>query len=422
MPFKTKTTEDNPAKSTRTKKERTLKRHSLRRSKLSKDDVRCTKEGGRYIMSLAHLRVNQHLVSHFNNESYPVSKQRVKGSNMSSIRKMRGKYYIRLRLAGRKEKLFPTFTGDERIAKARLKEFQKDEWKVRAGLMAESELENINMGEAEKRYIAHCKNTGLRPKTIVSYELALSDLQKVFLKSYPIRKISTEHVNELRDRLLKQERVLKDETILKLSPNTVNIRLRNVKAFLSWLVREKYLSKLPHVELLKVDKPNPKFLTAKELKDIYSKTNDEKLLATFRVYEGLGLRLGELKHSKLEGEHIKISAPNSKGRKDRFVPMPEDLLEDYEIAMNSDYSTEYVTKHFTILARKAGIEKGKTFHSLRHTFALRTLLQTNSIALVREALGHTDISTTMIYTNFPKPFLKSVLTERMIQPKLKALA
>jgi site-specific recombinase XerD len=344
---------------------------------------------------------------------------------MASLRKMRGKYYIRLRLAGKKEKLFPTLTGDERLARARLKEFEKDEWKVRAGLMAESELEDIKMGEAEKRFIAHCKNSGLRPKTIVSYELALSDLEKVFLKSYPISKISTEHINELRDKLLKQEKPSKKDTKEKketLAHSTVNIRLRNIKAFLGWLVREKYLSTLPNVELLKVDKGNPKFLTSDELKSIYSKTDDQVLLATFRVYEGLGLRLGELKHSKLEGEHLKISAINAKGRKDRFVPMPEDLLEDYEIAMNSKYSTEYITKHFTILARKAGLEKGKTFHSLRHTFALRTLLQTNSIALVREALGHTDISTTMIYTNFPQDYLKSVLTERMIQPKLKALA
>jgi len=341
---------------------------------------------------------------------------------MAGLRKMRGKYYIRLRLAGKKEKLFPTFTTIEREAKARLKEFENNEWKVRAGLLADSELEIINMGEAEKRFIAHCKNTGLRLKTIDSYELALKDLKKVFPRSFPVRKLSTEHINELRDKLLKQERTLKDETKRKLSHNTVNIRLRNVKAFLNWLVREKHLSKLPHVELLKVDKSNPKFLTANELEDIYSKTNDEILLATFRVYEGLGLRLGELKQSELEGEHIKISAINAKGRKDRYVPMPEDLLEDYEIAMNSKYSTEYITKHFTILARKAGIEPGKTFHSLRHTYALRTLLRTNNIALVQKALGHADISATMIYLDFPQDYLKSVLTERMIQPKLKALA
>ncbi len=339
---------------------------------------------------------------------------------MAGLRKMRGKYYIRLRLAGRKEKLFPTFTTIEREAKARLKEFEKDEWKVRAGLLNEGELEEIKMSEANKRFITYCKNKGLRPKTIDSYELALDDLEKVFLKGFPIRKITTEHINALRDKLLKQKR--SKESKETLAHSTVNIRLRNVKAFLGWLVREKYLSKSPEVELIKVDKSSPKFLTPDELNSIYTKCEDETLLATFRVYEGLGLRLSELKHSSLEGEYIKISAGNSKGRKDRYVAMPSDLIPDYEIAMNSNYSTEFITKHFTILAKKAKIEPGKTFHSLRHTYALRTLLKTNNIALVKEALGHSDISTTMIYLNFPQEYLKKVLTERTNPPNLKALA
>jgi len=339
---------------------------------------------------------------------------------MAGLRKMRGKYYIRLRLAGRKEKLFPTFTTIEREAKARLKEFEKDEWKVRAGLLDDAELEEIKMAEAKKRFIAYCKNKGLRPKTIDSYELALNDLEKVFLKGFPIRKLTTEHINALRDKLLKQKR--SKESKQTLAHSTVNIRLRNVKAFLSWIVREKYLSKLPNVELLKVDKPSPKFLTDDELNSIYEKCDDEILLATFRVYVGLGLRLSELKHSTLEGEHIKISAGHSKGRKDRYVAMPEDLIPDYEIAMNSNYSTEYITKHFTMLAKKAKIEPGKTLHSLRHTFALRTLLKTDNIVLVKEALGHSDISVTMMYLDFPTDYLKSVLTERTNPPKLKALA
>lgn len=341
---------------------------------------------------------------------------------MAGLRKMRGKWYIRLRLHGFKEKLIPTLTGDERIARARLKQFEAEEWKVRAGIMEASELESISMRQAEKRFIDYCKNTGLRPKTIESYELALEDLKKIFKPSFPIRKISTQHINDVKDMLLKKERVLKDKTKRKLSHNTINIRLRNIGAFLGWLTREKYILLRPQVETLKVDKPSPKFLTYEEIKKIYAQTTDETLLAIFRVHEGLGLRLGELKQSEIDGDYVKISARNAKGRKDRFVPLPEDLREDYEIARNGSYTTEYITKSFTKCAKKAGIEPGKTFHSLRHTFALRTLLKTNNLALVKEALGHTDISTTMIYTNFPQDYLKSVLAQRTIEPKLKALA
>jgi len=189
---------------------------------------------------------------------------------------------------------------------------------------------------------------------------------------------------------------------------------------LNWLEKEKFILEAPKIEQVKVDTPLPKFLTPAELDKIYSFTSDEKLLATFRVYEGLGLRLNELQHAELEGDFIKINAKDSKGRRDRIIPLPDDIKEDFAIATQEPYRTDYVSKTFTKLAKKAGITR--TLHSLRHTFALRTLMQTKDLNMVKELLGHSQISTTMIYTKFPKDYLKTVLMDNMSDKKLKATA
>ncbi len=59
----------------------------------------------------------------------------------------------------------------------------------------------------------------------------------------------------------------------------------------------------------------------------------------------------------------------------------------------------YIWKMMRQKAVKAGIEKRITFHSLRHTALTRLYEKTKDIRLVQEIAGHSDISTTMIYTH-----------------------
>jgi len=76
-----------------------------------------------------------------------------------------------------------------------------------------------------------------------------------------------------------------------------------------------------------------------------------------------------------------------------------------------NYNRHYISHKFTYYAKLAGIE-GRSLHSLRHTFALNTLLKCNNIQLVKEALGHSTVSMTEVYLRFPTDYLKQVFTDQ----------
>jgi len=62
-------------------------------------------------------------------------------------------------------------------------------------------------------------------------------------------------------------------------------------------------------------------------------------------------------------------------------------------------SHRYVQKMVDNYSEKAGIDKNVHPHTLRHTFATDLYRETGKIRLVQKALGHADLSTTMIYTH-----------------------
>ena len=65
-----------------------------------------------------------------------------------------------------------------------------------------------------------------------------------------------------------------------------------------------------------------------------------------------------------------------------------------------------MVKHY---AAKAGIEKDISPHTLRHSFATDLYRETSKIRLVQKVLGHSDLSTTMIYTHIHDPKVEEAL-------------
>jgi site-specific recombinase XerD len=171
----------------------------------------------------------------------------------------------------------------------------------------------------------------------------------------------------------------------------------------------------------------PKILTEKETDRLLSQPN-QRYFGPHRDYLFMrlmlkaGLRASEA--TALRPEHIdlmsgKLSVREGKGAKDRTLWVGEEVLGELrqwmdrrgDEAETSDFllptrkGTQVATSHLRRsvkrYARDAGIEEVDRVspHTLRHTFATRLYRETSNIRMVQKALGHSDLSTTMIYTH-----------------------
>ncbi|MCS3612494.1 tyrosine-type recombinase/integrase [Salinibacter ruber] len=171
----------------------------------------------------------------------------------------------------------------------------------------------------------------------------------------------------------------------------------------------------------------PKILTEQETDRLLSEPNQRYFgpcrdYLYMRLMLKAGLRASEA--AALRPEHIglmsgKLMVREGKGAKDRTLWIGEDMLEELQgwmdrrkaTAPKADYllptskGTQVATSHLRRsvkrYARDANIEEvGRVSpHTLRHTFATRLYRSSGKIRLVQKALGHSDLSTTMIYTH-----------------------
>lgn len=170
------------------------------------------------------------------------------------------------------------------------------------------------------------------------------------------------------------------------------------------LERPKKQSKLP--EVLSID----------EVKNILSSVSNLKHQTLLSILYACGLRIGEclnIKTKNLNLERGFTHIKSGKGRKDRYVPIPNQmciLLNKYIDAYKPvDYLFEGADggKYSPVSARQilkrslstVGIKKSITLHTLRHSHATHLLESGTDIRYIQELLGHNSPKTTMIYTH-----------------------
>ncbi|HML06004.1 MAG TPA: site-specific tyrosine recombinase/integron integrase, partial [Methanobacterium sp.] len=138
-----------------------------------------------------------------------------------------------------------------------------------------------------------------------------------------------------------------------------------------------------------------------------------------------GLRVSELVTLQTDNVdlHERTMRIRGKGEKDRIVLFDDEtkiLIEDYIDKTGEDYEFLFVNRsgnHLTpryiqmmikTHAEKAGIKKKVTPHILRHSFATHLLKNGVDIRAIQQLLGHSNLSTTQIYTSVDMQTLKNV--------------
>lgn len=167
----------------------------------------------------------------------------------------------------------------------------------------------------------------------------------------------------------------------------------------------------------------PKVLTIEEQRALVAQPNPRYVSGLrnrclLRVALEAGLRASELTH--LRPEHLdmltcRLVVREGKGAKDRVLWISDDLrdligrwlerrpgsLWLFPTRDGAQLDTRYLRTMVKHYALKAAISEAErvTPHVLRHTFATDLLRETKNIRLVQKALGHSDVSTTMVYTH-----------------------
>lgn len=250
-------------------------------------------------------------------------------------------------------------------------------------------------------------------------ELEIRNFSKKTLKSYTLS--VNRFLQYVKSKELNEE-IVKDYIqmlIKKQNPSTVSTNLSAIEFFFDKVLNNKI--KLPHP---KRNKTIPEILTQEEIKKLIEVIPNIKHRLIIKLLYGCGLRVSELINLKKEDVNFKesiIKIKLSKGRKDRFVKIPDSIkkelesyinLTDSDILFESARSGKLTTKTIQLIvknsAKKAGIKKKAHPHILRHSFATHLLEQGTDLRIIQKLLGHSDIKTTQIYLQVSQQSIKNI--------------
>ena len=231
---------------------------------------------------------------------------------------------------------------------------------------------------------------------------------------------------------------LQAQTTAQKAQSSITRSISTLRKFYQYLAREGRIQKDP---MLQIDSPKqgrhlPAVLSSEEIERLLKTPDTSTPLglrdrAILEVLYATGLRVNELVHLKLTDLHLSLGLIQTlgKGDKERIIPIGDvavDWINQYlersrnRLTKGKDSPYLFVNFHGNGLTRQgiwknlkaivqaAGIDKGVTPHTLRHSFATVLLENGADLRIVQELLGHSDISTTQIYTHISKKHLTEV--------------
>ena len=260
---------------------------------------------------------------------------------------------------------------------------------------------------------------GLSQNTIDAYRRDLSDFAK---DNDDIETVSRLKINS-------HIRALREQN---LAPTSVIRKIASLRGFFNWAASTGIIKTNPAaaIEQPKTPQRLPKVLSIKEVEEILKSnlTPLEHVIA--ELLYSCGLRVSELVNLKITDIDLssKYVRCFGKGSKERIIPIGEEakrvvkeylpyrdiLIKKFNINTkillildNGKYvNRQYIYNFIRALGKK--IHKNISPHTLRHSFATHLLENGADLRAVQELLGHSNVSTTQLYTHISKKRLKEV--------------
>jgi len=291
------------------------------------------------------------------------------------------------------------------------------------------------------------KNASLTPEAVLQVFLEFLSVEKG-LSSNTIQSYARDLVKLFR--FLRKERVswmkADEEGLVRfihhqsragLSPRSMARLISSIKSFYNFLVLDGMIKKNPAVNLSspKTWLALPKFLTVKEVESLLGQPDEENVRgvrdkAMLELLYATGLRVSELialraKNVNLEDGFLLCVG---KGGKERIVPIGNSaakavrryleesrdrfIKESSEYLFLSQRGNAFTRQGFWKLlkgyAKKAGLVQKISPHVLRHSFATHLLERGADLRSVQMMLGHSQITTTQVYTHVSRMRLRRV--------------
>ena len=227
------------------------------------------------------------------------------------------------------------------------------------------------------------------------------------------------------------------------SSNSIIRMTSSLRQFHQYMRQEKFTTKdvMQSVDTPKKAETLPKVMSMKEVDKLLETPDTETEIglrdrAILEVMYATGLRISELINLKMNELHLTMGFIQTigKGNKERILPIGgmaiqylNEYLEDSRpifesrsaeespyVFLNSrgkGLSRQGVWKNIKKTVQLAGIKQNVTPHMIRHSFATHLLENGADLRIVQELLGHSDISTTQIYTHITKARMKDIYKE-----------
>ncbi len=266
---------------------------------------------------------------------------------------------------------------------------------------------------------------GLSNNTVKAYEADISSFfQWLDNEDLKYKNLQEHHINQFISFLFQR----------KMRSSSVNRKISSIKSFYIFLVKRNFIKNSPLNDLVtpKQEKYLPESMSEDEVDKLLNSPNvankiENRDKAMIEMLYATGMRISELVNLKMTDVDMNrcVVKVFGKGSKERLVPFGETALDSLKVYISereqSSSKEIFLSNRGKKMTRVAFWQRVKIYlkrenlknsispHTLRHAFATHLLNRGADLRSVQLLLGHSDLSTTQIYTHIAKQRLSDVL-------------